>query len=302
MKVSVLIGSRNRAQVLKRCLKSVLLQNYADFEVMILDDSDNPKEYEKIVESLDDPRIRILPSLTPLGVSGSRNELMKKANGEILFVIDDDAFFEDGNAFCMALEVFESHPNVGIIACRVENHGFSTKRYSVPFSRISLNRDPTLLGTNHYSSYFLGTAHAIRKQLIMDCGFYNSELFFGEEELDLSYRAIARGWKIYYQPEILVHHVPQSSVINGGGQANELYHHVKNRFYLAYRYLPGYYIPLYLGIWLFRYLLHAIRAKAISKYISGLAAGIRWLPRIHRDPLGSEALRYLRENFGRLWY
>jgi len=44
-KISVLINSRNRVQVLQNCLNSILLQAYNNYEIIVLDDdSDNPAE------------------------------------------------------------------------------------------------------------------------------------------------------------------------------------------------------------------------------------------------------------------
>lgn len=304
MIISVLIGSRNRASILKRCLKSVFLQGYTEIEILVLDDgSHNPIEYEQLIKSFGDPRIKLFHSSKPLGVSGSRNELIKRARGEILFIIDDDAFFEEKNALSLVLDVFRSHPEVGIIACRIENHGLKKEDYRVPFRRISLKRSPWRVNTSCYSSYFLGGAHAILRQVILDCGLYNSDLFFGEEELDLSYRAISYGWKIYYEAAILIHHVPRpSEVDNADCRGDELFHHVKNRIYLAYRYLPARYIPSYLGLWMFKYLVYAIKDRTLTKYISGVLKGIIWLSRIQREPLKSDSVKYLRDNFGRLWY
>lgn len=304
MKVSVLIGSRNRASVLERCLKSIILQDILDVEVIVLDDGSNaPKEYDNLVKSFNNPHIQLFHSAKPLGVSGSRNKLMDIANGDILFIIDDDAFFHGTDSLSLVLETFSINPDVGIVATKIKNHSLAKEDYRVPFSVRSLRKDPSLIDTGRYSSYFLGGAHAIRKEMIEDCSFYNPELFFGEEELDLSYRAISHGWKIYYEPRILVHHVPQPSVVDKGNKTGEeLFHHVKNRFYLAYRYLPARYLPSYLGVWLVKYLFDSIEMNALPNFIEGIVEGIGWLRRIKRDPLKPESIRYFRENLGRLWY
>ena len=303
MMISILIGSRNRAHVLECCLKSVFLQDYSSFEVLILEDSDDPKEYEHLIESFSDPRLRLIHSLKPLGVSGSRNKLMEYAKGDILFFIDDDAFLDKNNTLSLVIEIFMSRPEVGILAFKVKNHGYVEREYNVPFSSRALKQEPQLIEQNRYVGYFLGTAHAIRKEVIEECGVYNNELFFGEEELDLSYCVISQGWKIYYDPRILVHHVPQPSVLdNENKKRGELYHHVKNRFYLAFRYLPAFYIPSYLGLWIFRYFVDSVKAKAIREYSAGLIKGVCWCCKIRREPLKPESVKYLKENFGRLWY
>jgi GT2 family glycosyltransferase len=305
MKISVLIGSRNRINALEVCLKSIFSQDYADIEILVLDDgSTDPAGYEKLVQSFRDSRIRLLRLPVPLGVSAGRNKLMESANGEIFFIIDDDAFLDERTSLSLLVEVFKNKSDVGVVACKIINHRFTEDSYIVPFNSRTLERDPWIIEKSQYVSYFLGGAHGIRRQAIGDCGLYNPELYFGEEELDLSYRVISFGWKIYYEPRILVHHIPQPSVIDEETQiSEELYHHVKNRFYLAFCYLPARYIPSYLCIWIIgKYFFDAIRAKLFHAYIAGVAAGLKSLHKIERNPLRPETIRYLQENFGRLWY
>lgn len=302
-RVSVLVCSKNRAHMLRRCLESVLAQDYDDFEIVILDDASEDKEaYPYMIRKLNDTRIHLIRSEKPLGVAGSRNMLMQQAKGDIFFVIDDDAYLEGRGCFSRVAQIFTIKPDVGIIACKVQNHGIVEKPYNVPFKRKVLKTDPTIVEKGRYVGYFLGTAHAVRREVIETCGGYNVSLFFGEEELDLSYRAVSKGWKIWYEPSILVHHVPQPSVLGKGKGEEELFHHVKNRFYLSWRYLPGKYMIPYLGIWLGNYFLEALRRGFWRGYMRGVYAGFCLLKDTPREPLREEALQYLRRNLGRLWY
>lgn len=303
MKISILIGSRNRAHILEPCLASILAQSYIDFEVIVLDDaSENPTAYQATLAKFRDPRIHLMRSERPLGVSGSRNLLMQEATGDIFFVIDDDAYIEHKSSLSRIVDIFEVKQDVGIVACKVQNHGVVERPYNVPFSQKILRRDPTVIEKGQYVGYFVGTAHAIRREVIDMCGSYNASLFFGEEELDLSYRAISKGWRIWYEPSILVHHVPQPSVVGKGRGDDELLHHVKNRFYLAWRYLPARYIAFYLAVWLGKYFCDAAKKGFLGAYFRGLVLGIRVLRNTPREPLRKEAVRYLKMNFGRLWY
>lgn len=304
MKISILICSRKRSRILERCLKKILSQNYTDFEILILCDEldEEINDYINIIESFNDPRISLIRSTKPLGVSGSRNMLMKCASNEIFVVIDDDAFFDTQDALFNISKIFQTHNDIGIIACKIKNHGNYKREYIVPFSVRFLKKYPQYLETSCYVSYFIGAAHAIRKSVIDTCGLYAQDLFYGEEELDLSYRAISHGWKIYYDPKISVTHIPQASVTGKNGTCEEIYHHVKNRCYLAYRYLPAQYVPIYLAIWLTRYFIDAIINKCINTYIKGLIRGMIWLRKTPREPLNSDAIKYIRDHFGRLWY
>ncbi len=305
MKVSVLIGSRNRPNVLSRCLESVLSQVYSDFEVLVLDDaSDEVDLCRVLMERFNDPRLQCLRSDVQLGVAGGRNRLMAEAKGDILCIIDDDAYFEDSGAITRFVNVFRSDESIGIVACKVVDHRLGGTELLVPFPRCWRLLRRGITEQAQYVSYYLGACHAVRREVLERCGMYAAELVFGEEELDLSYRAVAAGYRIYYEPAIVVHHYPHTSVVAKGkrGDVKELYHHIQNRFYLAYKYLPARYVPVYLGVWLGRYLVEAIRNRALGTFFAGVRDGILRLKRYQRAPINPQTQRYLQQHYGRLWY
>ncbi len=305
MKVSVLIGSRNRPHVLKRCLESVLSQTYPDLEIVVLDDaSDQVDLCQTLMEHFNDARLRCLRSDTQLGVAGGRNRLIAEATGDILCFIDDDAYFDNPTAIARFVDVFRSNQKIGIVACKVLDHRSGHVDLLVPFPRRWRNRIPGITERAQYVSYYIGGHHAIRREVIEHCGAYAKDLMFGEEELDLSYRVIDAGYYIYYEPAIVVHHHPQASVVaaHGKGHSRELYHHVRNRLYLAYRYLPAKYIPSYLGIWLIRYFIDGIRDNTLGAFFAGLYDGILQLRKYQRNPISTKAQDYLQQHYGRLWY
>jgi GT2 family glycosyltransferase len=152
-------------------------------------------------------------------------------------------------------------------------------------------------------SYFLGGAHAIRRSLFERIGGYHDSFVFGEEELDLSYRAIQAGYEIFYSPDIVVHHDPMPSVLQSMGRPQaEIFYHVRNRLFLAKQFLPAAYLAPYLGLWLSRYAISALRNGTFPDYIGGIRSGLRTLGAHTRTPLQGAALSYLRSNHGRLLF
>ncbi len=90
--VSVLIPSYNRARFLKRAIDSVLLQTYASWELLIIDDasSDSTKELcEDLCKS--DGRIKYFkPWDSKKGVSASRNYGIGVSKGGLIAFLDSD--------------------------------------------------------------------------------------------------------------------------------------------------------------------------------------------------------------------
>ena len=306
MRVSVLIGSRNRPDVLKQCLESVITQDCPNLsEILVLDDGSAPR-YREHYASLGrvDPRVRCLLSQEALGVAGGRNLLIEEATGDLWVFIDDDAAFGENHSISRMIRVIQDHSQVAILAVKVIDHREGGEDLLVPFSRRIRRRCPSVTETRQQVSYYLGTCHAIRASVISACGAYPPDLVYGEEEVDLSYRVIDAGFSILYLPEVVVHHHPRPSVVKPTEDSSdpELGFHVRNRFLLAHKYLPSIYVPSYLGVWLGLYAVRAVKRGAMGEYLQGVVRGLRSLSAVGRTPLSRDAVRYLRAHYGRLWY
>ncbi|MGA2567028.1 MAG: glycosyltransferase family A protein [Pseudolabrys sp.] len=88
MRCSVVIPAYNRLNVLPRAVASVLAQDESDFELIIVDDStDGTREW---LATLTDPRIKIILSERPRGVSAGRNMGLAAARAPIVAFLDSD--------------------------------------------------------------------------------------------------------------------------------------------------------------------------------------------------------------------
>ena len=90
-KVSVLTPLYNTDPVmLREAIDSILGQTFKDFEFILLNDSPENTELDKIVASYNDPRIVYAKNEKNLGISASRNKLLQIAKGEYLAIFDHD--------------------------------------------------------------------------------------------------------------------------------------------------------------------------------------------------------------------
>lgn len=88
-KVSVIIPTYNRADLLPRAINSVLSQTFTAYEIIIVDDcsSDNTQD---VIASLSDPRIRQIRHDRNKGQSAAINTGIANARGEYIAFLDDD--------------------------------------------------------------------------------------------------------------------------------------------------------------------------------------------------------------------
>ncbi|MFC1603526.1 glycosyltransferase family 2 protein [Planctomycetota bacterium] len=117
--VSVIIPTHNRAEMLKRAIRSVLNQTYKNFELIVI--CDGSKEHtEEVVESFNDPRIRFLKHETARGASAARNTGIRTARGEYIAFLDDDDEWTPNKLEVQVPAIENSGPEVGLVYAWME--------------------------------------------------------------------------------------------------------------------------------------------------------------------------------------
>jgi glycosyltransferase involved in cell wall biosynthesis len=87
--ISVVIPTRDRRQLLRLALISVLSQNDIDIEVIVVDDA-SADDTAATVSAFADRRLRIVRQASPGGVSTARNRGIAEASGGWVAFLDDD--------------------------------------------------------------------------------------------------------------------------------------------------------------------------------------------------------------------
>lgn len=87
---SVVIPTRNREATLGPAIETCLRQDYADFELVIVDNASSP-ETREVVESFQDDRIRYIRRDEPLAMTHNWNMALAETRGDwVCFIGDDD--------------------------------------------------------------------------------------------------------------------------------------------------------------------------------------------------------------------
>jgi glycosyltransferase involved in cell wall biosynthesis len=111
-KVSVIIPTYNRANLIAESIKSVLNQTFTDFEIIVVDDgsADNTKE---VVESFKEPRIRYIYQANK-GVSCARNVGIFASKGEYIAFLDSDDIWLPQNLE-LKIKLLDTCPNIPLV-------------------------------------------------------------------------------------------------------------------------------------------------------------------------------------------
>ena len=87
--VSIVMPSYNTAKYIADSIKSVQDQTYPNWELIIVDDC-STDDTDKIVESIQDQRIRYIKNETNSGAAFSRNRALREAKGRWIAFLDSD--------------------------------------------------------------------------------------------------------------------------------------------------------------------------------------------------------------------
>lgn len=93
MRFSIITPTYRRAEKLGRAVASVQAQTYAEWEMVIVNDSPNDRSYQDFASSINDPRISYYVNPVNKGVNFSRNRALDKVSADsrwIIFLDDDD--------------------------------------------------------------------------------------------------------------------------------------------------------------------------------------------------------------------
>jgi len=135
-KISVLMAVYNGEKYLRGSIDSVLLQNFRDFEFIIIDDCSSDST-NTILSSYNDDRIIYIRNEQNIGQTASLNIGLNTAKGKYIARIDADDIFMQGKLE-KQLVFMEEHPEVavcGTAGIRIDENGQVLSEFS-PFTMI----------------------------------------------------------------------------------------------------------------------------------------------------------------------
>ena len=299
--INVLIATKDRVKQIERAIRSSVNQS-VNPRIVVLDDASEINIQQKLGGKFSDFKIKWIRSDMPSGVAGARNKLVENSSGSLMVFLDDDAYFTDSNSLEKIVNKFSSSEKLAAMALKIKLRQ-QKEGLQIPFNRLTrlLNKD--IHNSERGVSYYVGAGHVISRDVFQKIGGYDKELFYGLEELDLSSSIIKEGRKMIYFPEVEIVHEPEKSVVDKKNRLkDEAYYSIRNRIWISYKHLPVFYLIIHLLIWCSFYFLKSLLKFQLIKFSIALFDGFRKLSSINRKPFDSNSLKYLKNNYGRLWY
>jgi glycosyltransferase involved in cell wall biosynthesis len=121
-KITVVIPTYYRNEMLEEAIRSTLDQSFDNLEVIVVDDS-GEHHAEPVVSQFDD--VRYLAFDQNRGAQQARTAGIEEASGDYVQLLDDDDVLKR-EKFARQMEVLERRPEVGVVYCGVEWEDGST--------------------------------------------------------------------------------------------------------------------------------------------------------------------------------
>ena len=185
---SIIVPVYNSSRTLKRCLDSILNQNFRDFEVICVDDGSSDSSWSLLGEYVsEDLRVQRFSQLNA-GPSAARNRGLREAIGEYVLFVDSDDYLYVENALSVLCETIVSKDGCDVVyfAGAFESsdgvfpdHTKQNKEYDFGYQCMEdncLNSNGIVFGSVYVQccKKSILDIHAIR---------FNEHLYYGEDRL-----------------------------------------------------------------------------------------------------------------------
>ena len=180
--ISVIMATYNHAPFVAQAIESVLNQVGVDFEFLISDDG-SQDETRNVVASISDPRIRFYPNEVNRGACVVTNELIERASGEFIALLNSDDYWSGPDKLAYQLQIMRENPKLGACFGRarfVDRDGKAILKSSIPFGTV-FDQDNRSQGAWLRRFFDLGNCIChptmlIRKSCYEELGMYSNRL------------------------------------------------------------------------------------------------------------------------------
>ncbi|MFX1308732.1 MAG: glycosyltransferase [Promethearchaeota archaeon] len=188
--VSIVVPTKNRASLLPNLIYSLLNLNYPQYEIIIVDDCST----DKTKEILKKYPIKSIYLDKSIGSAEARNIGIQEAKNDIIALTDSDCFVSK-NWLKDLVSYLDNYDVIGGTVLFSDN----AEKELNPF-----NLKNEIVITKESSLNFLNTSNMILKKDVwkLSGGFLNYRI----EDLEFSWRALKKGYKLKYVPKGLVIH------------------------------------------------------------------------------------------------
>jgi len=240
--VSVVILNWNGKHLLPDCLASVRRQTYRDFEVILVDNGSSDGSVEWVQSEY--PEVQVLPLASNRGFCGGNNAGIRAARGAYVVLLNNDTEVEPSWLGELVRHI-QSDSTIAACDSKILYFGQRDTIWSAG-ATYTIAGSANFRGQGCRDAEFVEPAEvftavacsAIYPRRILDeIGGLDEDFFVGYEDVDWSFRARLRGYRIVNVPSSRVYHKVSAS--HQYNSPTYVYHGQRNVAAVFVKNMPG---------------------------------------------------------------
>jgi GT2 family glycosyltransferase len=248
MKIAVVILNWNGAKLLQQFLPSIL--RYSPEATIFVADNASIDDSIAVLKT-HFPSVQIIQNQDNYGFAKGYNEALKNLNFDIYALVNSDIEVTE-NWLQPILDKFKNEPKTAIIQPKILDFkdkaffeyagaaGGYIDQYGYPFCRgrifDTIEKDHQQYEDETEIFWASGACFFIRSEVYYTLQGFDDDFFAHQEEIDLCWRAINRGYHIQYTPKSVVYHVGGATLQQGNPK--KTYLNFRNSLLMLVKNLP----------------------------------------------------------------
>jgi len=214
--ISLIITNWNGADLLRECLPSIYKAAAFDkertYEILVIDDCSTDNSLEVLENEF--PEVRRERTPENLGFQGANNYAVELADSPIVMPMNNDVKLDEQALFHLANRIHQK--NVFAVSGKFFSFDERTFLYgnrggyfeNGHFFLYEKNADD-----DSQTLFACGAGFMVKRDQYLELGGFDPlyhPLYY--EEIDMSYRALKRGWPVVYEPKAIAYHKVQATI------------------------------------------------------------------------------------------
>lgn len=215
--VDIIIVNWNHRKHLETCLEALIHQIYPTLKITIVDNGSQDGSVEWLTQHY--PHLHLLTFSENIGFSRAFNYAVKNTTGDFILSLNPDVVAQPTCIAELILTIGEDE-RIGIVTPKLlraddpallDSTGLFLDRRRRPYDRGQLSADRGQYDSQREVFGACGAAALYRRSMLEDLAYdgeyFDEDFFAYYEDVDLAWRAQARGWKALFAPRAIATHL-----------------------------------------------------------------------------------------------